>query len=849
MNPIKTGSFQNIVVIGAGTMGAQAAAEYLYAGYKVTLLDIKLEGSNPDKAVEDGWDRLLKMKSPPALRSERLGTRIYLGNSTDNLDVVKEADFIHEAIPEVLEWKQRLFATLAGYEEYFEKNGTLIGTITSGFPRKKLLEGLPASFVDRVVLVHPFNPIRFLPLVEIDGQNEEALQKVKWNLETYFNKKVLRVKDTPCFIGNRIGMFNLMQNITPFVRGEFSIREIDLMRGEIVGCQKSGIFRTMDVVGLPVVKANADNLYKNLPESDPYRDHFKLPQFILDLIARGSVGDKVKAGVYKKVGKDILSVNLKTLEYEQQPKVNLPGYDRISRMPDLTERLRSLYVLEGRMGDYFRRMHLELWAYCANRIPEIADTPEQIDNALKWGYGWAMGPFEIWDAIGFAKVAQDILAAGYELPDWVLEKVALGGSLFGETASDFAAQDTTAQDTTAQDTTAQGTTVASSPLNARPVANVPQGLAGLFYDLMALFSRGLFKGKSKAAPKPLRIIPDQSISLDAVTADPTRVLAAYPGGVLYDIGDNVALFSFANKANTVGMKVAQALTEAISVVEAGNFKGMVIANGDKNFCLGADLSEVATVQLDPTGTVGMPRLKNFVTDFQKMVIAVATSQKPIVCYVQGLFLGGGVELVRRCHGQVVHMDAMGGLVEAGVGLLPAGTGSTFMAQGAAQRAATLAASDVWPHLLLAHQHIATAKVAASALECVEMGLLPETARIIANPELGILCAKQTVLALAVGFLPAPSLGEVFVLGPQYRAELEHRAHVFRKQGFASEHDELIANKVAFIMTGGDLVDGPGYVSASELLELEATLFTELAFTEKTKPRVRHMLLKRKPLRT
>lgn len=833
MNPIKTGPFQNVVVIGAGTMGAQAAAEYLAAGYKVTLLDIKLEGPNPDKVVEDNWDRLLKMKSPPALRSERLGTKVYLGNSTDDLDVVKEADFIHEAIPEVLEWKQKLFAALAGYEEYFEKNGTLVGTITSGFPRKKLLEGLPESFVNRVVLVHPFNPIRFLPLVEIDGQNEEALQKVRWNLETYFNKKVLRVKDTPCFIGNRIGMFNLMQNVAPFVRGEFSIGEIDLMRGEIVGCQKSGIFRTMDVVGLPVVKANADNLFKNLPDGDPYREHFKLPQFILDLIARGSVGDKVKAGVYKKVGKDILSVNLETLEYEHQPKVNLPGYDRISKIPDLTERLRSLYVLEGRMGDYFRKMHLELWAYCANRIPEIADTPQQIDYALKWGYGWAMGPFEIWNAIGFAQVAQDIVAAGYELPDWVLEKVALGGSLFEEQDADSAAQKAPEE---------------SSPANAVPVRKTPQGLAGLFYDLISLFSRNKSKGTTKAKPKPLRIIPDQTIALDAVTADPTRVLASFPGGVLYDIGDNVALFSFASKANTVGMKVAQALIEAISFVEAGDFKGMVIANGDKNFCLGADLSEVATVQLDPTGAIGMPRLKNFVTDFQKMVTAVATSRKPIVCYVQGLFLGGGVELVRRCHGQVVHMDAMGGLVEAGVGLLPAGTGSTFMAQAAAQRAATLAASDIWPHLLLAHQHIATAKVAASALECVEMGLLSETARIIANPDLGILCAKQSVLALAVGFLPAPSLGEVFVLGPQYRAELEHRAHVFRKQGFASEHDELIANKVAFIMTGGDLVDGPGYVSASDLLELEATLFTELAFTEKTKARVRHMLLKRKPLR-
>jgi 3-hydroxyacyl-CoA dehydrogenase len=830
MNPTKIGPFQNIVVIGAGLIGTQFTAELLAAGMKVTLLDMKADGPNPDKRVEENWDKLLKMKSPPTIRSERLGAKVYLGNSTDDLDVLKEADFILEAIPEKLEWKQVLYSTLAGYEESFEKNGTLIGTVTSGFPRKKLLEGLPPSFAERVLLVHPFNPVRWMPLVEIDGYDESALERVKWNLETYLNKKVLRVKDTPCFIGNRIGMFNLMQNVHPFVSGEFSVGEIDLMRGEIAGCPKSAIFRTMDVVGLDTVKGNADNLYKNLPENDPYHEHFELPQFILDLIARGSLGAKVKAGIYKKVGKDILSVNLKTLEYEHQPKVNLPGYNEISEIPDLAERLRRLYVVEGRMGDYFRKMYQELWAYCANRIPEIADTPEQIDNAMKWGYGWKMGPFEIWNAIGFEKVAQDIVSAGYELPDWVLEKIATGGSLF-EQASDAPAPDTRVE-------------MPSAELS--PVVKPPQGLAGIFYRLLSLFARGKFDGKPKAALKPLRIIPDQPILLADVVADPNRVLRSYPGGgILYDIGDDVAMFSFTSKANSIGTNVAQALIDAVAFVEAGNFKGMVIANGGEHFSTGANLKEVAPVLLDPTGTVGKPVLKGFVVDFQKMIIAIATSRKPIVAYVHGLFLGGGVELVRRCQGQVLHMDAIGGLVEAGVGLLPAGTGSTFMAQTAAQRAATLAVSDVWPHLSKLHEYIATAKLSAGALEAVEMGIVPDTARIISNPDLGILCAKEEVLALAVNFVPAPSLGEVFVLGPQYRAALQHRAYVFRKLGQATEHDELIANKVAYIMTGGDLVDEPGYVSAIELLALEVEGFIDLAFTEKSKARI---FAKKKPLR-
>lgn len=814
--------FRKVVIAGAGVMGAQIAALFLNIGAEVSLLDMRGDDSNPNGPAQKGWTKALKL-NPPILTHKTAADKIRLGNTTDNLDWLRDADLFIEAIPEVLEWKQALFRQA----EPYITPGTVIGSNTSGKKTVDMLEGRAQWFRENFLVIHFFNPPRYMKLLELVpavDTNPAVVDRVAWFAETYWDKGIVRAKDTPDFIGNRIGVFNLMQCIRAYTDGEFTIEEIDAMRGPVVGCQKSGIFRTADVVGLPVVKANVENMYAHLPE-DECRELFELPPVIQTLIDRGQIGAAVRAGFYKKVRGEIQSLDLASMQYQPARKMHLPGLDKIAKLKTLQERLVALYELDGRVGDFFRRITLQLLAYCANRIPEIADQPQQIDNAMRWGYGWELGPFQIWEVLGFERVCSDIQKAGHILAPWVAEMRESENPTFFSNIS-------TTEDATSQ---TQGGTETQTQVATEP---------NLLTHPLRWCSKAF--GHRSAHKHTSPVVHDTSLNLAAITEEPGRVVQSWTGGTLYDIGDQVALFSFNSKANAIGVKVVDAVLSAIAFIEDSEWKGMVVANKGSNFSVGANLFQVLMALSNPI-TAGKD-LPEFLGKFQQMTTRLATSAKPIVPFVQGLALGGGAEFMARCPMQVLHQDAMGGLVEVGVGVIPAGTGATLMAQVAAERACNTTPNEVLPFLIQVHQQMATAEVATGAKRLIEMGLAKPSARIVANKDDGILAAKHLVLGLSVGYIPPVSLGQVYCLGEDARTALKHRAYVMHQQGLASEHDVVLANCLASILTGGEDHKVASYVSAESLLDLERDYFLSLLKTEQTKARIAHMLKTNKPLR-
>jgi 3-hydroxyacyl-CoA dehydrogenase len=808
--------FRKVVIAGAGVMGAQIAANFLNIGAEVSLLDIRGDDSNPNGPAQKGWAKALKL-SPPILTHKSAADRIRLGNTTDNLDWLSEADLFLEAIPEVLEWKQALFEQA----EPHLRPGTVIGSNTSGKRTIDMLKGRSKWFRENFLVIHFFNPPRYMKLLELVPGPETkpaVLERVAWFAETYWGKGIVRAKDTPDFIGNRIGVFNLMQCIRAYTDGEFTIEEIDAMRGTVIGCQKSAIFRTADVVGLPVVKANVENMYAHLPE-DECRALFELPAVIQALIDRGDIGATAKAGFYKKVRGEIQSLDLASMQYQTPRQTNLPGLQNIAKLANLKERLVALYELEGRVGDFFRRITLQLLAYCANRIPEIADKPEQIDNAMRWGYGWELGPFQIWEVLGFERICNDIQNAGHTLAPWVAEMRENDNPSFFSSV----------------------TTQLEHAGDPQPQPNAQSNLLTL---PLRWCSNAFAQRSATSNSRP--VVSNSSLTLETITNEPGRVVRSWTGGTLYDIGDQVTLFSFNSKANAIGVKVVDAVLSAIEFIEDSEWKGMVVANKGPNFSVGANLVQVLMALSNPI-TAGRD-LPEFLGKFQQMTTRLATSAKPIVPFVQGLALGGGAEFMARCPMQVLHQDAMGGLVEVGVGLIPAGTGATLMAQVAAERASGTTPNEVLPYLIRVHEQMATAETATGAKGLIQMGLAKPNAHIVPNVDDGIQAAKYLVLGLSVGYMPPVSLGQVYCLGEDARIALQHRAYVMHEQGLASEHDVLLANSLAEILTGGEDHKVAGYVSADSLLESERRCFLDLLNTEKTRARIAHMLKTNKPLR-
>lgn len=779
--------FRTAAVLGAGVMGTQIAAHLANAGLTVHLLDLAApagdRAGNQNELVETSLKKALK-QSPPIVFTEQTARRIIAGNFDQHFDRVAEVDWVIEAVVEKLEIKQQLMQRL----EAVIRDDAIVSTNTSGLPVQAIAEGRSDSFRRRFLGTHFFNPPRYLKLLELIPTAEtdpQVLERMTWFGRVHLGKGVVIAKDTPNFIANRIGVYVTMQGLQAWTKQGYTIEEIDTLTGTIVGRPKSATFRTADLVGLDTLLYVADNLYPAISH-DERRSMFQVPDLLRKLVATGTLGAKTGQGFYKKQSGQILSLNPTTLAYEPAKPLNLGEIETLQKLP-LAQRLQGLYQARDRAGTFFRETTLDMLAYTAQRLPEIADSPADVDQAMRWGFGWELGPFELWDALGFATVLADMQAANLPVPEWIEAMQRSGAARFYP--------------------------------DDRHVYTPQQATVEI-------------------------AVPADQLTLTPLKSAPERTLWQNPEAALLDLGDGVVLYEFRSKGNTLSLNVVNGLAEVLDLLDAREFTGLVIGNDSANFSGGANLAEMATM----AQTGNFAAIANLIVQFQTILQRIYYSPKPIVAAIQGRALGGGCELVMACPHVVAAAETYIGLVELSVGLIPGAGGITRMVARATERAASEAPSQIMPFLRSAFETIATAKVSNSAYEAQALGFLPPTAQIVMNGDRRLAVAKAEVLHLdRVGYRPPSERNAIMVLGRPARASLEHAAYIFQQSGFASEYDRELANELAYVMTGGELTV-PELVPETYLLQLERERFLPLLTQPKTQERIAHMLKTKKPLR-
>ncbi|MBF2027421.1 MAG: enoyl-CoA hydratase/isomerase family protein [Oscillatoriales cyanobacterium C42_A2020_001] len=782
--------FRTAAVLGAGVMGAQIAAHLANAGLMVHLLDMPAQVGDKNALVEGAFKKALK-QSPPIFFTEKTTQRVILGNYDEHFDRLSQVDWVIEVVVENLVIKQQLMERI----EKTVNQETVISTNTSGLSIHAIAQGRSQSFRQRFLGTHFFNPPRYLKLLELiptADTSPDVIERIQWFGRMHLGKGIVIAKDTPNFIANRIGVFVSMLGLKAFTNQGYTIEEIDTLTGTLIGRPKSATFRTADLVGLDTLLYVADNLYPAIPQ-DEQRELFKVPELMRKLVETGSLGAKTGQGFYKKVEGEIRSLNPKTFAYELPKPVNLGNIEGIQKLPKLEDRLQKLYHHKGRAGDFFRNSILQTLVYSAHRIPEIADRPADIDQAMRWGFGWERGPFEIWDILGFDPILTDMQKAGYPIPAWIEEMAREGVTRFYE--------------------------------RDRSVYVPGQH----YVELEAL---------------------TDEIHLDTIKANPKATLWHNSEAALLDLGEGVALYEFRSKANTLSIKVIDGLVEALDWLETHDYRGMVIGNEGDNFCVGINLAEVGKIvqweNLNPFNN-SHTAIANLLTKFQTLVQRIYYFPKPIVAAIQGRVLGGGCELAMACPHVVADAETYIGLVELGVGLIPAGGGLMRMARWANERAITDTPADILPFVRRVFETIGMAKVANSAYEGMELGFLNAQTKVVMNRDRHLYVAKQEVLCLdRMGYAPPPRT-PIHVLGQPARAVLEHMAYIMHQGGYISDYDRALAQRLAYVLTGGDITVA-AHVDDDYLLRLERENFLPLIDEPKTKERILHMLKTKKPLR-
>jgi 3-hydroxyacyl-CoA dehydrogenase len=778
--------FRRAAVIGAGTMGAQIAAHLANAGLEVLLLDLK-SGDDPNEAARRGLDAARKAK-PAAFFTEDVISRVSIGNLEDDFDRLSDAEWIIEAVVERLDVKRDLLQRI----EEVAHDEAIISTNTSGIPIGEIAEGRSESLQRRFLGTHFFNPPRYLKLLEIiptDETSAEVVERITGFGRVHLGKGIVVAKDVPYFIGNRVGVYAQLQAMRHFTDGDFTIEEIDLLTGPLTGRPRSATFRTADIVGLDVLAQVTRNLHEAVPD-DLRRSAFEVPEIIDRLVENGALGAKAGRGFYRKEGREIRSVDPSTFDYRDPSNVSFEGLDEIRRLP-LDERLGALFELEGRAGDFFRETTLDLLSYAAYRVPEVTDNPADIDKAIRWGFGWEMGPFEMWDAIGFERVLTAMDEEGIDYPDWI-EAINQSDreSFYTGTADERTVVD------------AEGFDVADE-------------------------------------------LPSDVIPLPSIRARQSSKIWSNDEAALLDIGRGVALLEFRSKGNALGRSVMQGLNEALDIVEDdGALRGLVIGNEAKNFAVGANLFEV----MSAITASRHADLERYLSLFQDTIQRVRYARKPVVVAVHQRVLGGACEMVMACPHPVASAESYIGLVELGVGLIPAGAGSMMLAARASERSASGHPSEIQAQLQALYENVAMARVSDSAPAAKNMGYLADHAPVVMNDARRLFAARTEVIRLSdQGYRPPPRRTQVTVLGGPTRAAFEVQLQQYLEGGFISEYDRYLGSQLAYVMTGGDLT-GPQPVDERYLLELEREVFLSLLGEERTQARIRHMLENGKPLR-
>ncbi len=792
--PMTHKPFRTATVLGAGTMGAQIAAHLANAGVSVHLLDVTPEAIGkegaPDSIVEGAFKQTKKARPNPFFSEEAVG-RITLGNFDEDFDeAVGAAEWIIEVVVERMDVKREVMARI----EKAAREDAVISSNTSGLPIHEISEGRSENFKRRFLGTHFFNPPRYLKLLEIiptPATDPDVTERVAQFGRLHLGKGIVVANDVPYFVGNRIGVYAQLQAIRYFTEKGYSVEEIDTLTGTLVGHPKSATFRTADVVGLDVLKDVASNLYEKATE-DESREAFQTPDLLDRLVENGRLGAKTKAGFYKKEGSTIKSVNPETLGYEALSDEDQIDISHIKGAGDLPARLQALYDDDGRAGRFFRETTLDLIGYSARRLGEITDSPADVDRAIRWGFGWEQGPFQMWDTLGFEQVRSDMQEEGIELPGWVGEMQRGGHTQFYQEK------------------------------NGTRAVYIP--------------SENGYVGDPR---------PKDEIDLASVKADSSNEIWSNEEGALLDLGDGVALYEFRSKSNSLGRQVMEGLMTAIEKVENdADWCGLVVGNEGKNFSVGANLGEVGMAvqggQFD--------QLEKFLKQFQDAVQRIRYAAKPVVVAAHQRALGGGCEMVMACPHPVASAETYLGLVELGVGLIPAGTGTMRLAALADERAPDDFPSHIQPYVQKYFENVAMAKVAESAREAQAMGYLSEDAVVVMNDSRRLYVAKQEVIRLSnEGYRPPAVLAQIKVLGKPTRAAFEVALQQYLDGGFISAYDARLGRDFAYVLTGGDLT-APQTVHEDYLLELEREIFLRLLGEEKTQQRIKHLLETGKPLR-
>ncbi|WP_183568404.1 3-hydroxyacyl-CoA dehydrogenase/enoyl-CoA hydratase family protein [Mucilaginibacter sp. SP1R1] len=784
---------RKVAVLGSGVMGSRIACHFANIGVQVLLLDIVPKDAGADKKsrnkiVDDALNFALK-SNPSPIYLKSFAKRITTGNFEDDMPKIADYDWVIEVVVERLDIKQQVFTAV----EKFRKPEMLITSNTSGIPIHLMAEGRSDDFKQHFCGTHFFNPPRYLKLLEIiptrDTLPEVTSFLMKYG-EQFLGKTTVLAKDTPAFIGNRIGVFSIMSILHYVAKTGMTVEEVDKLTGPVIGHPKSATFRTNDVVGLDTMVHVANGLRENAP-SDEANALFNIPEFVSGMVKNNWLGSKTNQGFYKKEKVDgkneFYALDLKTLEYKPSQKVKFPVLELTKTVDSLKERLKILFAAKDRAGDFYRDTFYQLFAYASNRIPEIADELYKIDAAVDAGFGWEMGPFEKWDALGVADTVKAMETAGQKPAQWVYDMLASGATSFYRIENGYRQ----------------------------------------YYDIPS---------------KSYKIIPgtEQFILLDNIRSSNT--IWKNSGTTITDIGDGILNLEFHTKMNTIGGEVIEGINKAITLAEK-SYKGLVISNEGANFSAGANVGMIFMMAVEQE----FDELNMVIKAFQNTMMRIRYSSIPVVIAPHQMALGGGCEMCLHADKVVAHAELYMGLVEFGVGLIPGGGGTKEFALRLSDE---LQEGDIeMNNFRERFLTIGQAKVSTSAYEAFELGYLKKGRDVVVVSRDRLLAeAKQHCLMLVEeGYVQPIPRADIRVLGKQALGLGYIGANSMYSGNYISEHDVKISQKLAYVLCGGDLSQ-PSMVSEEYLLSLEREAFVSLCTERKTLERIQSIITGSKVLR-
>ena len=793
-------SIRKVAVVGSGVMGSRIACHFAGIGVQVLLLDIvpaaltdaeKAKGLTLDnkavrnRIVNDALQATLKSK-PSSVYHAKVATHITTGNVDDDLNKISDCDWVMEVVVERLDIKQQIFEKI----EKYRRPGTIVSSNTSGIPIHLMSEGRSEDFQRHFCGTHFFNPPRYLRLLEIipgPATDPANIQFLVDYGDRFLGKTTVVCKDTPAFIANRVGVFGFMAVFNAMKQTGLNIDEVDALTGPVLGRPKSATFRTGDVVGLDTLVHVAKALPLNAPD-DEAKDMFILPPFLEKMVENKWLGDKTGQGFYKKEKgkKDILTLNLERMEYAPKTKPKFATTEAAKQVDDLAQRLKVLYNGKDNAGEFYRIFHHLLFSYISHRLPEIADELYKIDDALKAGFGWDIGAFESWDALGVAKTLEQMQAGGYKVADWIPQMLAKGNSKFYKTENGQ-----------------------RKYYDVRTQTYLPIPGLGSFILLEHLDEKVVWKNSACK---------------------------------LYDIGDDVVALRWNTKMNSIGGEVLEGINKSIGIAEE-KYKGLVIANNGPNFSAGANVGLIFMFAAEQE----YDELDFAIRQFQGTTMRMRYSSIPVVVAPHGLTLGGGCEMCLHADAVQAAAESYIGLVEVGVGLIPGGGGTKEMALRAGDR--NIKEDIETNYLQQLFINVGTAKVSTSAQEAYENFILrPGTDSVSVNPDRRIADAKRKILMMwEQGYTQPAPRADIKVQGRGGLGGLMSGIHGMWRGKYISDYDKLIAEKLAYVMCGGDLSQ-PSLVTEQYLLDLEREAFLSLCGQRKTLERLQSILNTGKPLR-